>query len=214
VSARIAFLLGLAALPLGAQDPVAVVGRAGRTYRNLSSLQADFVQIIEDRSQGDTLTSRGVVTQAGDNHFAMWFSDPPGEAVVVDGKYIWMYTPSTAPNQVYRRPVPTDPVYGVNLLAQLLDRPHERYKVTYVKRDTAGGRPADVVDLEPTKADLGFHKARIWLSVEDALPRRIELDESGARRILVLSRLRPNASVPRKTFTFEVPSGVRVIDRT
>jgi len=211
---RAALLLALLGAPLGGQDPLSIVGRAGRIYRNLSSLQADFVQIIEDRAQGDTLTSRGVVTQAGDNHFAMWFSDPAGEAVVVDGKYIWTYTPSTAPNQVYRRLVPTDPVYGVNLLAQLLDRPHDRYRASYVNRDTVAGRATDVIDLVPNDDDLGFRRARIWLGVDDALPRRIELEEAGARRILILSKLRPNISISRKTFTFQPPAGVRIIDRT
>src|SRR5436190_2059273 len=115
-----------------AQDPFAVVGRAGRIYRNLSSLQADFVQILEDR-------------------------------------------------------------------AKVLDRPQERYQATYVKRDTVGGAATDVVELVPTGTVVPFRKARLWLGVEDALPRRIELDESpGFRRILILSRIRPNAGYNRK----------------
>src|SRR5262249_13601451 len=124
---RLAAVQALAALvatlgtvgPIAAQDPLAIVGRSGRIYRNLSSLQADFVQVPEDRAQGDTLIGRGTVSQAGNNYFAMRFTDPPGEAIVVDGKYIWTYTPSTAANQVVRSPVPTDPVYGVNLLAKV-----------------------------------------------------------------------------------------------
>lgn len=209
-----ALLAGTGPVALAAEqpDPVAIVGRASRIYRSLNSLQADFVQTIEDRSQGDTLTSRGTVIQAGNNYFAMRFTDPAGEAIVVDGKYIWQYTPSTAPDIVYRNPVPTDPVYGVNFLAQLLDRPQDRYRSTYVGRDTISGRTMDVVDLAPTGSGLPFVQARIWLGTDDALPRRIELDEgSGVRRILVLSRLKPNAPTSKSTFVFEVPSGVRVI---
>ena len=195
-----------------AQDAVAIIGRAGRIYRNLGSLQAEFVQTIEDRSQGDTLVSRGTVTQSGNNFFAMRFSDPAGEAVVVDGKYIWTYTPSTSPEVVFRSPLPNDPVYGVNLLAILLDRPQERYRATYVERDNAGGHPQDVIDLVPTSESVPFTKARLWLGIDDALPRRIELDEGGgARRILVLTRLRPNATIARATFQFEVPKGVKIV---
>ncbi len=196
-----------------AQDAIAIVGRAGRIYRSLSSLQADFIQTIEDRAQGDTLTGRGTVTQAGNNYFAMRFTDPPGEAIVVDGKFIWTYTPSTAPDVVYRSPVPTDPVYGVNLLAVLLDRPQERYRVGYVKRDTLAGRLFDVVDLAPNSSSISFNRARLWLGVDDGLPRRIEIDEGpGARRTIVLTRLRPNTAVPPATFRFTVPKGTRVID--
>ncbi len=205
--------LVVAASAAAAQDPMAIVGRAGRIYRSLTSLQADFVQTIEDRAQGDTLTGRGTVTQSGNNYFAMRFTDPPGEAIVVDGKFIWTYTPSTAPDVVYRSPVPTDPVYGVNLLAVLLDRPQERYRAGYVKRDTVAGRLLDVVDLVPTSSSISFNRARLWIGVDDGLPRRIEIDEGrGARRTIVLSRLRPNAGVPPATFRFSVPKGTRVVD--
>lgn len=197
------------------QNGTAIVTRAGRAYRALTSLQASFVQIIEDRAQGDTLVSRGTVTQGGTNFFAMRFDDPPGEAIVVDGKYIWTYLPSTSPMEVTRTAIPTDPVYGVNLLAKLLDRPEDRYQVVYVKQDTASGHTADVLDLVPTSEGASFKRARIWLAVDDALPRRIELEEGfGARRILILSRLRPNAPTSRATFTFERPSGVKVVDRS
>ncbi len=195
-----------------AQDPIAIVGRAGRIFRNLGSLQADFVQTIEDRSQGDTLTSRGTVTQSGNNLFAMRFTDPAGEAIVVDGKYVWTYTPSTSPDVVFRSPLPNDPVYGVNLLAVLLDRPQDRYHATYVERDLAGGRSLDVIDLVPVSEAVPFKKARLWLDTDDALPRKIELDEGGGvRRIVVLTRLRPNATIARTTFQFEVPKGVKII---
>ncbi len=208
----IGILAGLTGHEASAQDPADLVGRAGRIYRGLNSLQADFVQTIEDRSQGDTLTSRGSIIQAGANRFAMRFSDPAGEAIIIDGNHVWTYTPSTAPNVVYRSPVPSDPVYGANFLAQLLDRPRERYTATYVGRDTADGRRVDVIDLVPRVASVPFSRARIWLGVDDALPRRIELVEgAGLRRVLALSRLRPNAPTPAGTFTFTVPSGVRVV---
>ncbi|MHB1328368.1 MAG: LolA family protein [Gemmatimonadales bacterium] len=205
-------LTGLVAHESVAQDPADLVGRAGRIYRGLNSLQADFVQTIEDRSQGDTLTSRGSIIQAGANRFAMRFTDPVGEAIIIDGNHVWTYTPSTAPNIVYRSPVPSDPVYGANFLAQLLDRPRERYHATYVGRDTADGRRVDVIDLVPRSASMPFSRARISLGVDDALPRRIELIEgAGQRRVLTLSRLRPNAATPAGTFTFTVPQGVRVV---
>ena len=211
----VATLWGGAAPALFGQDAAAIVSRSGRLYRNLTSLQAKFIQIIEDRAQGDTLTSRGTVTQGGDNYFSMRFDDPPGEAIVVDGKNIWTYLPSTSPNEVTRSSIPTDPVYGVNLLAKLLDRPNDRYRASYLKRDTASGKAVDVIELVPSSEHTPFKRARIWLAVDDGLPRRIELDEGfGARRILILSQLRPNAPVSKRTFTFQPPPGVRVLDRS
>ncbi len=207
-------LLALLAAPLHAQDPAAIVRRAGAAYRTLTSLQADFVQIIEDPGLGDTLRTGGRLYQAGVNSFAMRFSDPPDEAIVIDGKYVWLYTPSTTPGQVIRTRMETDPVYGANLLARILDRPSERYSSTWLRADTLGGRHVDVVSIIPRAGSLSFSKAVLWLDSEAALPRRIELEESqGVRRILILSHLRPNATIDRGVFEFKVPKGVRVVDQ-
>jgi outer membrane lipoprotein carrier protein len=213
---RVLLLLGLALAPgvVHAQDAAAIVGRSSRVYRTLSSLRADFVQVI-DNPMIDSAESRGTLVQAGEDKLAMRFSDPPGEAIVIDGQHVWIYTPSTTPGQVIRMAVPSGgPVYGYNMLAWLLDRPAERYKASFVRTDRLNGRTVDVVQLVPAVADLPFDQAIVWLDREDGLPRRLEITEhSGATRTLTLSKVRTNQAVPKGTFTFEVPSGVRVVDQ-
>ena len=215
---RIGLLTGLLLPAFGAslqgQDAVSAVRRAGTTYRSLTSLQADFVQVIQDPGLGDTLKSTGRLYQAGPNAFAMRFDDPPDEAIVIDGKFVWIYTPSSTPGQVIRTRMETDPVYGANLLAKLLDRPAERYHSSWVRADTLGGRQVEVVAIVPTGENLNFSKAVLWLDQESALPRRIELTESGGvRRILTLAHLKPNAAIDKTVFEFKVPKGVRVVDQ-
>jgi outer membrane lipoprotein carrier protein len=199
---------------LAAQDANAIVGRSSRVYRSLSSLRADFVQLI-DNPMIDSAESRGTLVQAGPDKLSMRFSDPPGEAIVIDGQHVWVYTPSTTPGQVLRLAVPSGgPVYGYNMLAWLLDRPAERYQASYLRSDKLNGRPMDVVELVPAVPDLPFERAVVWLDREDALPRRLEISErTGSQRTLTLSRMQVNRSVPDRTFTFEVPAGVRVVDQ-
>ncbi len=197
-----------------AQDPLVIVRRAGSAYRNLTSLQADFIQVIEDARLGDTLASAGRLYQAGQHNFAMRFTDPPEEAIVIDGRYSWFYTPSTAPRQVIRMAAESDPVYGQNLLARVLDRPSDRYETTWLRADTVGGRRVSVVAIVPRGTNLNFSRAVLWLDQDDALPRRIELDEApGTRRILTLSKIRTNALIAPEIFEFKVPRGVRIVDQ-
>ena len=200
--------------PLQAQDAQAIIGRAAKVYRSLGSLRADFVQMI-DNPMIDSAQSKGTLVQVGPAKFAMRFSDPPGEAIVIDGQYVWVYTPSTVPGQVIRVRVPSGgPTYGYNLLAWFLDRPAERYKTSYLRNERLDGGTADVIELVPAVPDLPFEKAVIWLDRESALPRRLEIHEqSGATRTLALSRIRVNEPVPAKTFSFKVPGGVRVVDQ-
>jgi outer membrane lipoprotein carrier protein len=206
--------LGPAVAGLNAQsaDPAAIVRRAGAVYRGLTSLQADFVQVIKDPTIGDTLRSQGTLYQAGPNAFAMRFSDPPNEAIVIDGQYVWVYTPSTTPGQVIRMRMETDPVYGVNLLARILDRPADRYASTWLRTDSVAGRRVEVVSIVPRGANVNLTRAILWLDREDWLPRRIELEEApGVWRVLTLLRLRPNAPIDRQVFVFNRPPGVRIV---
>jgi outer membrane lipoprotein-sorting protein len=207
-------LLVLVAAPAQAQDAQAVIGRSARVYRSLRSLSADFTQVI-DNPMIDSAESKGTLVQAGPAKLAMRFSDPPGEAIVIDGEHIWVYTPSTVPDQVVRLSVPSGgPVYGYNLLAWFLDRPTERYKPSYLRTEERNGRRLEVIQLIPTVPDLPFTKAVIWLDRADGLPRRLEIqEESGATRTLELSRIRVNEAVPERTFTFKLPKGVRVVDQ-
>jgi outer membrane lipoprotein-sorting protein len=208
-------ILGLlTSSPAVAQDAQAIIGRAARVYRSLASMRADFVQMI-DNPMIDSAESKGTLVQAGPAKLAMRFSDPPGEAIIIDGQHVWVYTPSTVPDQVVRLSVPNGgPVYGYNLLAWLLDRPAERYRPTYVKSEKISGRTTDVIQLIPAVPNMPFTKALIWVDREDALPRRLEIhEESGATRTLDLSNIRVNQKIPSQTFQFKVPSGVRVVDQ-
>ena len=204
----------LSAGPANAQvSPDTIIERAAKAYQQLSSFQADFRQVISDSMIG-TFESKGRLLQAGTASFAMRFTDPNGEAIVMDGEYIWIYTPSTTPGQVIRTPIPKDATYGPNVLAWLLTKPAERYRTRYLREDAVGGRSADVVELTPLDPTLPFRAAILWIDRSDNLPRRLEIQEkTGTNRTLVLTGVMINRRPPPNSFTFNVPSGVRVIEQ-
>lgn len=198
-----------------AQDAGSIVGRSARAYQSLSSLRADFEQRIDDPLIDTALTSRGTLIQAGQSKLSMRFSSPPEDRIIIDGQYVWVYTPSTTPGQVLRLSLPSGgPVYGFNVLSWILDRPAERYRMQYLRADQLNGRAVDVVQLTPTIPELPFSRAVVWLDRDDALPRRLEITERlGGTRTITLARLRPNESIPDSTFVFAVPAGVHVIQQ-
>lgn len=212
--ALLALTSALAPSRLSAQgDANAIIERSARAYQRVTSFHAAFRQIIADSMIG-TFESRGNLVQAGEAKLAMRFTDPSGDAIVMDGERIWVYTPSTTPGQVLRLKIPADPTYGPNLLAWFLTNPAERYRSTLVKSDAVGGRGADVVALTPLDRNLPFTDAVVWLDQFDYLPRRLEVREKGGnRRTLILSSVETNRRVSANTFSFDVPSGVRIVDQ-
>jgi outer membrane lipoprotein carrier protein len=213
--ALVTMLLFAAAGQAAAQDAKAIVSRAAGAYRSTSSLRADFDQTIDNPMIGNA-DSKGVLIQSGEAKLSMRFSDPPGEAIVLDGRHVWVYTPSTTPGQVLRLPIPSGgPVYGYNLIAWLLDHPADRYQSSFVRADRLDGRAMDVLEMIPNVPDMPFSRAVVWLDRNDGLPRRMEIEElSGQHRTLTLHNLRVNQPVSDKTFAFDVPEGVRVVDQS
>jgi outer membrane lipoprotein carrier protein len=190
-----------------------MISRAARKYRTIASFKADFRQVIDDPMVG-VYESRGSLLQAGEARLSMQFSDPAGDAIVMDGEHLWVYTPSTTPGQVVRLKVPSDPTYGPNVLAWILTNPAQRYQSRYLRADAIGARAMDVIALTPLERSLPFSEAVVWLDQYDNLPRRLEVVErSGQRRTLVFSSVETRERVSSQAFRFEVPAGVRIVDQ-
>ncbi|MEO8201329.1 MAG: outer membrane lipoprotein carrier protein LolA [Gemmatimonadota bacterium] len=202
----------LAAIPSisAAQEPAEVLSRVARSYQALSSFSADFTQSIDDAMLGN-YRSRGRLIQSGDVKLSMRFTDPSGEAIVVDGSNAWLYLPSSAPGQVMK--IGVDKLPDFFNLSRLLDRPERRFIAQSARTERVGGRTVDAVLLTPREANLPFSEVTIWVDREDGLPRRLQFRErSGAMRTFTFSDIRTNERLSGRTFTFDVPAGVRVVD--
>jgi outer membrane lipoprotein carrier protein len=201
-------------LLLAVQDPGPILDRASAAYQTVTTLSAEFVQVVANPLLGAPDTTRGKLYQMRPSHFAMRFSQPRGDRIVADGRHLWLYTPSTTPGQVIRTAIPSAGTTGPNLIAQFVERPRERYRARYLRADSLAGRMTDVVALVPRATDLPYSEAVVWIDRDDSLVRRIEIVEtSGQRRTLVLDKVAVNRGVPGREFTFLPPAGLRVVDQ-
>ena len=202
----------LSAAALSAQDATSALGRAGIAYRGLTELTADFSQTLVNPMLGAPERSRGQIFLAPPDRFAMRFTNPGGDRIVADGTWLWLYAPSTVPGQVIRQPIPRSGISSPNLMGQFVDRPLERYDVTYLGEDAVAEETVDVLRLTPRGESLGFRWAEIAIARTDGILRRIDLmEESGQRRTLVFSAIQTQAEIPAEELRFEVPQGTRVV---
>ena len=209
----VAIVLGGSPLPAVAQDPMPILERSSRIYQDLRSIEATFDQVVDNEMIG-RLESHGQMYQQGQSLLALRFEDPPTEAIVMDGTYMWLYTPSATPNQVIRMVLPSTPTYGLNVLSWILDKPAERYRASYRERSTIMNHAVDVIDLDPKDPSLPFVRAAVWLDAETGLPRRVMLVERpGTIRVFTLWAFKLDQEFPRDTFTFAVPRGVTVVNQ-
>ena len=86
----------------------------------------------------------------------------------------------------------------------------ERYDARYVREEGA----VDVIALTPRATDLAYTAATVWITKNDGLLQRIEIEEtSGQRRTIILRNLTVNRRIAAREFRFSPPNGVQIVDR-
>jgi len=209
---KAAFLVFVLPGVLRAQDPGPILDRASAAYQTVATLAADFVQIVANPMAGGPDTTRGRLYEMRPSRFAMRFTDPTGDRIVADGRWLWLFTPSTAPDQVIRQEIPKGGAVTPNFFAQFLDRPLERYKATLMGKDSVGSTTVDVVKLIPKFNDQPFREAVIAIGRKDGLLRRVALtEETGQKRLIVLPMPQAGVAIAPEEFRFRTPKGVKVV---
>lgn len=203
-----------AAVSVQAQTPDAVMKRAASAYSEMKTIRAEFEQSITNPLTGTNANSRGVMFRKSPNLLSVNFTSPKGDRVVADGKSLWVYLPSSAPGQVIRLPANGQSTLALVEPGELfLNSPSSRYDMTSGGTTTISGRKANVVTLVPKKGNNVFTRAKVWVDTEDASIRQFEVvDVNGLTRVVTITRLQPNVSIPASEFKFTPPRNVRVLD--
>lgn len=201
---------------LAAQDPAgAVIDRAVELYAKVRTARASFEQVVTNPLTGSRLESRGGFEQARPDRFAFRFTDPKGDVIVSDGKYVWVYLPSSTPGQVIRAPLTADVQGSIDLIGAFFDNPRARFTISDAGTATLGGRLVRAVTLIPKGKGESFTRAKVWLDPADGALRQFEAEESsGIVRLVKIVTFTANAAVPDSSFRFKTPRGVRVVNQS
>ena len=212
-AALAAAALGTTSPTLGAQSADAVMRRAVASYEKVRTVDATFEQTLLNPLTGTTATAAGVFRQRRPNQLAVRFSNPSGDAIVSDGQAVWVYLPSSAPRQVLKLPIGTNAAGALDIAAQFLERPAERYTMSLDGSETLDGRSTDVLSLVP-KTPMQFTAAKVWVDADGVIRQLRVTEGSGVVRTIRFTRVRLNVPVPASAFTFTPPAGVKVFDQS
>ncbi len=191
---------------------LALVEGAAARYEVAPGLCADFTQHLSVPLLGDENTGTGRLCQARPDRFAMRFTEPAGDAVVVDGSWVWLYYPSIDEKQVIRFPIAQAPG-GFDFHRELLERPGEKYRLEYEAPESVGGRDTHRIRLVP-RGQVDFEAAVVWIDVTDRLLRKVRIEEeNGTVRTVTLQTVDLDPTIPEDWFTFTPPPGAEVISR-
>jgi outer membrane lipoprotein-sorting protein len=191
-------------------DPFALLESASADYKQRSGgTCSEFRQTLSIPLLGDERRGRGRVCSRAPGSFAMRFAEPPGDLLVADGTWFWMYTPSTDAKQVLKWRLNQGP-QGVDFYREFLDQPRTKYRAEYKGRETVDGKATHRVSLTPLKA-APYRSADLWVDVGGSALRQIQIrEENGSVRTVTLGA----GSAPTgDVFSFTPPAGTQVISR-
>ena len=127
-----------------APDPLAVLEEAGRAYHAVPAVCAEFRQTLTVPLLDEDRAGRGRLCSQPPDRFAMRFAEPPGDLVVADGRWLWLYQPSADARQVLRSELVGGP-RGIDFYREFLAAPRTKSRAEYRGRATLDGRAARAV---------------------------------------------------------------------
>lgn len=205
------------AAPASGQTVDATLDRAVASYAKVKTVRAQMEQTLFNPLTGTRFKSKGQISQRRPNRLEIKFTDPKGDRIVADGRFIWVYTPSTTPGQAYKLPLGPGAVGSTDLMADLFTNPRARFTVTDGGTSTVDKRTVHQLTLVPkadAKVPAEFTKAVVWVDTADGLIRQFEItDASGVVRHVKLTGLQLNPTIPNSAFIFSAPKGVQVFEQ-
>jgi outer membrane lipoprotein carrier protein len=182
-------------------------------YAGIRTAKATFEQTITNPLVGRTFQSRGEFEQARPNRFAFRFTDPKGDVIICDGRFVWAYLPASTPGRVNRAPCGVDGAGSLDLIGEFFTNPKDRYTIGDGGEATLGDRRAHIVLLTPRSRDAAFVRAKVWIEPGTGSLLQFEaVEPNGLTRLVRITKFSPNAAVSDRAFTFTVPKGVKVVD--
>ena len=207
--------VALTTLPIAAraQSADAIIDRAVSAYASLNSMRAEFRQTLTNPLTGNSQTTTGVILRKKPNLLSIRFDS--GDRIAADGSTLWVYLPSSVPGQVMRMPYTGNNAGSVDPADQFLNAPRTRFNVSSSGTANVGGRATHAVTLVPKRANAPFTSAKVWIDDNDSSIRQFDVESAnGLKRHVVITKFTANPVIPRSSFRFAVPNGVKVVDQT
>ncbi len=195
-----------------AADAAEILRRTEQRADAIRTLEADFVQSVRVPLLNQSQNSAGKLYQRKPDRFLMRFTQPAGDVMVADGRYFWLYYPSTDRTQVIRTSIAKGGG-AVDLQRQFIGNAAARFVATLNRGEVVDGHDTHALTLVPRQASP-YKVLRIWVDKDDYTVRRFEMtEENESVRRVELRNIRVNGTIPDNLFSFTPPPGAQVFDQ-
>jgi outer membrane lipoprotein carrier protein len=182
-----------------------VVESVEAAYREVRSVQADFVQTTRSVLLGGAEEQRGRLQMRRSGQMRWEFTHPDTRLFVTDGQVMWVYSPADQQAILYEDM--SGQAGGMETLLTEMDQIGEKFNI---QMEPATDESI-VLGLTPkSEGDQNFKSLRLVFSTDYTLQQVHMVDVFDNILELVFSGITLNASIADSVFQFEPPEGVVV----
>ncbi len=180
-------------------------------YGRMTDLRAEFTQTAFNKSLNQTIPAQGTVYLKKGGKLRWEYKEPTPQAIVSDGKKLWVYTPAL--NQVNVGEAPEALAGPAGSFLAGLGRLRAEFNVRFLNpaqpRDGEGNWVLDLTPKRPLPT-----LARLVLSVDAKtweLRRAVVYDQFENTVTMRFTKVAINSGLPDRLFAFEPPKGVATV---
>lgn len=181
-----------------------------KNYEKILTFEADFTQKSYVKMMDNTQTATGTVTIKKPGKMKWIYGEPDTQVLISNGKILWHYV--SEEEQVTQ--VPIESIYSSNTPALFLagkGKLLESFNVESVDLD----RDPISITLIPKEEDQALKRLELFANKKNLqITGSTVYDKLGNRTEMLFSHIKTNRSIPDKTFHFQTPPNVEVLDFT
>ena len=192
--------------PESPESVEAIVEAVESTYKDVESLQANFVQVTRSLTIGEEQEQKGSVVLQRPKRMRWDFTSPDARLFVTDGQEMWIYAPSDNQAMVY-----PDTGSGTGMESLLTDLSQISEFFNVEKIDAPAGGSSVALKLTP-REEASFKYLKLTLSQSSyEVQQVVVVDTFDNETALSFSDVQLNGDISGVEFSFVPPDGVEVI---
>ncbi len=181
-----------------------------KNYENVLTFEAEFSQKSYVKMMDKTQDAKGTVTIKKPGKMKWTYGAPDTQVLISNGKTLWHYVSDE--EQVTK--VPIESIYSSNTPALFLAGKGKLTQAFNVESVSLDKNPISIT-LTPKEDDQALTRLQLFANKKNyQITGSTVYDKLGNRTEIRFTQIKTNRDIPEKTFQFQAPPNVEVLDYT
>ena len=181
-----------------------------KNYEKILTFEAEFAQKSYVKIMDETQHAKGTVSIKKPGRMKWIYGAPDTQVLISNGKTLWHYVADE--EQVTK--VPIESIYSSNTPALFLAGQGNLIQTFNVESVSLETNPI-CITLTPKKDDQALTRLQLFANKKNyQITGSTVYDKLGNKTEIHFSNIKTNKDIPEKTFQFQAPPGVEILDYT